>query len=184
SDSQRLPLGRTSSSSSRTTAPPPGSSTGRSGLDQGRKRPRTEMGSPSTAHQQNTAPQPTRLSSGASARRLFSEVAKASKPPSNSTAQPTTPFRKVLGTATYTSPSYLRRSLRFPTLPEPVVYLHVPTPLWGDPSYLREVLKGMPTLIGADFLPSFQLIALFPPSLEAKAKWLSNSFRPSAKSTL
>src|SRR6185295_1363763 len=143
----RPPLRTASSSPSRTTTPPP-SNMGRSGIDQGRKRTRDEFGSPSTARQPNTAPQHTTPPSRLSARRLFSEVAKASAPPSSPLAQPHVPFRKVLGTATFESNSFVRRSIRFPDLKGHVAYLRVAEPeIWGDPVVLRACLMGVPNAI-------------------------------------
>src|SRR6185295_13373454 len=172
--SSRPPLGSASGSSSRTTTPPPSSSAGRSGLDQGRKRVRNEFGSPSTARPQGAAPQYGSSFSGSAARRLFSEVAKASKPPSDSSAPPIAPFRKVVGDATYCSDSFVRRSLRFPDLEGNVAFLHPPASVWGSPSELRDYMEGLPAYtIGAEFFPSLQLIAAFYLKIEHVQKLVS-----------
>ena len=146
---------RTPSPARSTSSAPP------DGLDQGRKRVRTEFRSPSTARPLSTAPQPSLVTPLPAACCLFAEVARAARTPDKSEAQPPLPFRKVLGPVLYQSSSYLASSLRFPKLDGMVAYIHIPHVQWGNAPFLHDLLQSLPLAVGVEFFPDLSLMAAF-----------------------
>ena len=136
----------------RFSTPPPSSSA----QDQGRKRTRQELGSPSTVRPDTAAAVPPSSSSSAPAR-SYAGVVRNLLPPDNSRVSPPT-LRRRLGAPILSSLDHLCMTTRFPDLRGHVAYISVPSSDW-QPDYLRKLITGLPFPVGVDLFPRLHLIA-------------------------